>query len=300
MLTFLNWHANSTVMVLDEKYKETTAKLGIKQPCPLFTTFCGMLVPSEEHSITPESLYLDYYSFVTSKVGFNESWKLNEWRDLPDEIPLATAERFYKRMAAQAPSLGIRRDKRRQYIYKVKVMRNYRGDIEQGNSISLRRSHRSRARVSKEKTDVPLFKVLYTNKKKGKGCFATKDLPKDTVLCQYEGQLISREEAEERHKLYMKMKKTMVLVWLGENGNTCLDGHAMPDGTLFKEGENLARIFNHKKFNPNCQLVPGQDEQKGKFYLKTRRPVAAGIELFWSYDDVLTTDKKDRPLWIDL
>ena len=288
-------------MVLDAKYRETTAKLGIKQPCPFFTSFCGMLAPSEEHSQTPESLYIDYYSFVRCKIGFNENWKQNQWKDLPDEIHLATAERFYKRMAAHAPSLGIKRDRRKQLNYKVQVMRNCRGDIDGINPVLLRRSHRSTAGGSKEKIDVSLFKVLHTTKEKGSGCFATRDLPKDTVLCEYEGQLISREEAEERHQIYEKMNKPMVLVWLGENGkNTpCLDGHTKPDGTLFQEGDNLARKFNHKKNNPNCELIRGKGEDKGKCFLKTRRPVAAGIELLWNYNDVMTKDKEGRHSWMD-
>ena len=148
----------------------------------------------------------------------------------------------------------------------------------------VRRSPRKHAAAVEEaapkSTDV--FKVLHCYEEKGNGAFPLRDLYKGEIVCQYLGQIIDLLTLAERCEDYNTRGKPPCEVWMGEGNNvSVLDAHCRDDGSEYTDQENLGRMLNHKKYNPNCKLV----RRDGKCYIVTRRPVAAGVELLWNYGD---------------
>jgi uncharacterized protein len=120
----------------------------------------------------------------------------------------------------------------------------------------------------------------------GKGVFALQLLVKTELLFEYTGEVISWEEALERHPhdpeqpnhtFYFHISDTQVI-----------------DG---KHGGNSSRWINHS-CQPNCEA----DEQNGRVFIRALRNIAAGEELFFDYalviDGRLTKKlKAEYPCW---
>ncbi len=109
----------------------------------------------------------------------------------------------------------------------------------------------------------------------GKGVFATQTIPAGTVVVEYLGERISRDEAERREAL------------TGPNGITYIleyDARLFIDGAV---GGSEARFINHS-CNPNCAIR--RDEGRAYFY--ATRTIQAGDELSIDYafdpDDIQT------------
>ena len=97
------------------------------------------------------------------------------------------------------------------------------------------------------------------------GCFTLEDIPRGTVVLEYTGALITKEEGDRRYE----GRSFTYLFGIG-NGATVIDGHSM------------AMFINHS-CHPNCEI----DERNGRIFIKTLRKLKAGEEItydYWLYD----------------
>ena len=97
------------------------------------------------------------------------------------------------------------------------------------------------------------------------GCFTLEEVPKGTVVLEYTGERITKEEGDRRYD----GRSFTYLFGIG-NGKIVIDGHGM------------AMFVNHS-CDPNCEV----DEIDGRIFIKTRRNLKAGDELtydYWLYD----------------
>lgn len=97
------------------------------------------------------------------------------------------------------------------------------------------------------------------------GCFTLEDIPRGTVILEYTGERITKEEGDRRYE----GRSFTYLFGVGK-GDVVIDGHSM------------AMFINHS-CKPNCEI----DEIKGRIFVKTLRNLKAGEEItydYWLYD----------------
>ncbi len=98
------------------------------------------------------------------------------------------------------------------------------------------------------------------------GAFAVEDIPEDTCIIEYTGELISNEEAEKREIENDKNGATYIL---------CIDEKNCIDGSI---GGNESRFVNHS-CDPNCDIVL----KDGRIFYYSRIKIKKGEELTIDY-----------------
>ncbi|MCW5605543.1 MAG: SET domain-containing protein-lysine N-methyltransferase [Burkholderiales bacterium] len=102
----------------------------------------------------------------------------------------------------------------------------------------------------------------------GRGVFALADIPRGSRLIEYTGERISHDEADERYgEIHEDSSHTMLFT---------VDDETVIDAT---HRGNSARWFNHS-CRPNCEA----NEEDGRIFIDTVRPVRAGDELTYDYN----------------
>ena len=120
----------------------------------------------------------------------------------------------------------------------------------------------------------------------GKGVFALQDLAEGEVLIEYVGEIISWDEAQDRHPHDP------------ENPNHTFYFHVNEDKVIDAlYGGNSSRWINHS-CDPNCEA----DEVNERIFIKALRNIQAGEELNYDYgliiDEPYTRKlKADYPCW---
>jgi hypothetical protein len=111
----------------------------------------------------------------------------------------------------------------------------------------------------------------------GKGVFALQPIRKGETIIEYTGELISWKEALRRHPHDP------------QDPNHTFYFH-IDDGRVIdaKYGGNTSRWINHS-CDPNCE----SDESEGRVFIKARRDLKPGEELFYDYR--LTIDERLTP-----
>jgi len=106
----------------------------------------------------------------------------------------------------------------------------------------------------------------------GKGLFTMRDIRKDEIVCEYEGELITWNDAIERND---KGKGGYVYYI---NDKTCIDAfyYKKTFGRYANDAAGLARI-------PGLRNNAVYDEKKKKVFIKATRNIPAGSEVFVSY-----------------
>jgi len=97
------------------------------------------------------------------------------------------------------------------------------------------------------------------------GCFTLEAIPRGTVVLEYTGERISKEEGDRRYE-----GRTFTYLFGVGNGKIVIDGHGMG-------------MFVNHSCQPNCEI----DEIDGRIFIKTLRNLSAGDELtydYWLYD----------------
>ena len=111
----------------------------------------------------------------------------------------------------------------------------------------------------------------------GKGVFALQDIAQGETLIEYVGEIISWDEAQERHPHDPK------------DPNHTFYFHVDEDRVIDAlRGGNSSRWINHS-CEPNCEA----DEVDGRIFIKALRDIAAGEEL--NYDYGLVIDERYTP-----
>ncbi len=114
---------------------------------------------------------------------------------------------------------------------------------------------------------------LSSKKRKGLGLFTERDLAQGTFVCEYAGEIISKEEASSRSSKDVTSNYIMHVV---ENGTVT----AVIDPTVVG---NIGRYANHS-CDPNMLLTPVRfDSSTPHVALFTNRDVQAGQELTFDY-----------------
>ena len=97
------------------------------------------------------------------------------------------------------------------------------------------------------------------------GCFALEDIPKGTVVLEYTGERITKEEGDVRYE-----------------GRPFTYLFGIGDGAVVIDGHGMAMFVNHS-CDPNCET----DEIDGRIIIQTLRDLKAGEEItydYWLYD----------------
>ena len=97
------------------------------------------------------------------------------------------------------------------------------------------------------------------------GCFTLEDIPKGTVVLEYTGERITKEEGDVRY-----------------DGRPFTYLFGIDDGAIVIDGHGMGMFVNHS-CDPNCET----DEIDGRIFIKTLRDLKAGEELtydYWLYD----------------
>ena len=97
------------------------------------------------------------------------------------------------------------------------------------------------------------------------GCFTLEDIPKGTVVLEYTGERISKEEGDGRYE-----RRTFTYLFGIGDGKIVIDGHGMG-------------MFVNHSCQPNCEI----DEVNDRIFIRTLRKLRAGEELtydYWLYD----------------
>ena len=120
----------------------------------------------------------------------------------------------------------------------------------------------------------------------GKGVFAVQPIAAGETIIEYVGEVISWEEAQRRHPHDPAQPNHTFYFHLD-------DEHVID--ALY--GGNSSRWINHS-CDPNCEA----DEDEGRLFIKSLRPIRAGEELNYDYglviDEPLTPELiADYPCW---
>ena len=120
----------------------------------------------------------------------------------------------------------------------------------------------------------------------GKGVFALQDLAEGETLFEYVGEIISWDEAQDRHPHDPS------------DPNHTFYFHVNEDKVIDAlHGGNSSRWINHS-CNPNCEA----DEQEGRVFIKALRNIAEGEELSYDYGLIIDESytpklKAEYPVW---
>ena len=101
----------------------------------------------------------------------------------------------------------------------------------------------------------------------GKGVFAVVDLAEGETLVEYRGEVVTWDEAQNRHPHDPANPNHTFFFHVDED--RVIDGGV---------NGNSARWINHS-CDPNCEA----DERNGRIFIQAIRNIAAGEELFYDY-----------------
>jgi SET domain-containing protein len=147
---------------------------------------------------------------------------------------------------------------------------------------------RKPAARTKTKAPAPDARRIQTRRSgvHGKGVFALVDIPPGETLIEYTGEVITWAEALDRHPHDPS------------DPNHTFYFHIDEDHVIdAKYGGNSARWINHS-CAPNCEA----DIEDGRVFIRSKRAIQAGEELFYDYglviDEPLTPKLKAQyPCW---
>lgn len=124
----------------------------------------------------------------------------------------------------------------------------------------------------------------------GTGVFAARNLPAHYPVIRYRGEIVTHDEADQRHGGNADIGHTFLFT---------LNDEYVIDGS--RRG-NQARWINHS-CDPNCEAVlnedPDGDRSADYIEIETRRPIRKGEELTYDYGLVLDVrhTKKMKAIW---
>jgi len=129
--------------------------------------------------------------------------------------------------------------------------------------------------------------LILTVKGKGRGLVAARDFEAGEIVTEYLGKKMEWDEGVRLDAEYKNQGKHPTMIFADHSTpKFALDGYVDKDGNEFGPVGNPGALLNTKMKNPNCELyTEGTTKEDTRFYLRTRRPVAKGIEFSWCYND---------------
>lgn len=122
------------------------------------------------------------------------------------------------------------------------------------------------------KINVNKYLYLQDSPIHGRGVYAARDIPKETAVIQYIGDIITKAESDQRaEKVRLKAEKkgTGAVYIFTVNDKHDIDGNV---------ARNHARYINHACVT-NCEAVNIDDE----IWIETTRKIKKGEELYYDY-----------------
>ena len=130
------------------------------------------------------------------------------------------------------------------------------------------------------------FIYLRDSQVHGKGIFASKDIPSNTKLLEYKGELISKEEGDRRRENTERLSK--IDPTKGESYIMEVDENYDLDGDT---EDNYAKYFNHS-CDPNCEFT-GEEKE---VWVYSARDIKKDEELNCDYGFDFDPEDPDQPI----
>ena len=113
---------------------------------------------------------------------------------------------------------------------------------------------------------------------KGRCVFAAKTFEKNEFVCEYHGNLVSREKGDELFKKYGEEKGSYLYYFGCDNKEWCIDATCENTG-------GLGRLINHSRRNPNVRAVAKVFSGIPRLYFVAKKKIEAGNEILYDYGD---------------
>lgn len=117
----------------------------------------------------------------------------------------------------------------------------------------------------------------------GMCAFASRDIKKGEIICEYEGEVISLQEADWREKLYEAEGRPCTLMVIESAGhNVAIDPYEGDPTRQLTWGATL----NHSRNNANVKpFVIDKNSDNPRAFFVDLHDVAETTELLWDYND---------------
>ena len=113
---------------------------------------------------------------------------------------------------------------------------------------------------------------------KGRGVVATRMIPKESFVCEYAGDLVSKNEGVERMRGYaMEQKGNYMYFFQHNNVSFCIDAT--------EESGRLGRLINHSKKDANLETVALTFKGRATLVFLAAQNISAGAELLYNYGE---------------
>lgn len=122
---------------------------------------------------------------------------------------------------------------------------------------------------------------------KGRGVYTTKFIPKKTVVCQYEGEIITAQEGRNRENTGQSGE---YLFFVNSGGmRWCVDAT--------RENNSKGRLINHSRENCNLAAKAEIVDGEKKLNFVSVCDIPKGAELLFDYNDRRSSATKAFP-WL--
>jgi hypothetical protein len=129
----------------------------------------------------------------------------------------------------------------------------------------------------------PLIKIRKCTGDKGSGAFASRDIPKDTVICDYHGEIVSKEDGDYRYStLYQDRTDNVFMFKFGYQGKEYYCDAVKPC-SCHPNKKIKGRFLNHSRKNPNVKVTTRGDEENVVLLMVTTKDISLGSELLFDY-----------------
>lgn len=238
-----------------ERLRKTSVKEKQTETClPFIDTFFDRLEGDESMFLSSSDLHKEYISHVVKYTDDAKALAL-----------VKSVNRFAKTMKKESG--------RRQWTYTAGPQRGYRIGIKH-QRLERRLQHKH---TCKRVTSPP--RVLYIDRTRGHGCFATDNYNQGDIVCDYLGQIIDRNEKMRRENDYEQRHISYRIINL-PNGKF-LDGAMDENGQELPITNNPGAAMNNCSSSPNCRLRL----VNGACVMVATNSIYTGAELTWWYGD---------------
>ncbi|XP_078344946.1 N-lysine methyltransferase KMT5A-A-like [Oculina patagonica] len=128
---------------------------------------------------------------------------------------------------------------------------------------------------------IELHDVPSDPRKAGKCAFASRDIKKHEIICEYEGEVVGLEESKRRENEYREQGKVCVLMVLDSAG-IAIDPYRGSVQSKLPWGATL----NHSRKNANVKpFVVNKNSNQPRVFFIALRDIPQTVELLWDYND---------------
>ena len=128
----------------------------------------------------------------------------------------------------------------------------------------------------------PLIAVK-TDRVKGRGVFALKNITKKTIVCDYHGDIISKEDGTFRYEQLYKHRPDNVYMLNFQYSGKQYYCDAVKDCDCHPTKTIKGRCMNHSRKSPNVTVRPRADGDTLVLLIETIKDIEHGDELLWNY-----------------